>query len=202
MSIISSLEESYTNQEDKYFFDTNIWIYIHYATINAQNRQNQKKQQVYSEKYKAIIEVGGSIFIHNTTIMEIIQVILGDHFKRFKIKHKFCDADYKKDFRSTKDFFIAKDKAFRIIEEILKDCSLINLNLDKGEEVLNLVEIFKESQESDINDIIYLEACYQNDLTFVSDDIDCFDYKKEVTVLTANEKLLIKNYKGYKNEMF
>lgn len=171
-------------ENDKLFFDANIWMYL-YCPIG-----NYKKDTVtrYAGFLKKAIQSKSSIFISSLVLSEFFNAWVRLGFNILKNKQPKQYIDFKKDFRNTK---LYKDEVSTIKTVVTKHIMRISQRIDDGFKNISLDELFKEIEKSDVNDNYYLLMAKLENFKIVTNDSDfAFSRKITVPILTANKKIL------------
>lgn len=161
--------------EKRYFFDTNIWLYI-YGPIGWPD----ERSAIYSRALKEIRNSNGTIYINCMIISEFINA-----FSRIEFKQQSDFSRYK-EFRNSLSYrAIAQDIAYNV-RKILKN----TLTCDPELQAIDLPEVMDlfEQGKYDFNDLLFAQICRAKGLVFVTHDKDFSELGVEI--LTANEKLL------------
>ena len=82
------------NKDDKFFFDTNIWMYMH-CSIGS---YNARLVQDYSDFYQRVKDAGATILTNTLLISEFVNTYSRLEFNLIRKSDGL--SDYKKDFRS------------------------------------------------------------------------------------------------------
>lgn len=167
---------------DELLFDANIWFFLY-----GPHRPGDPKATIYSGALKGILSAKSRVYIDVLIVSEFI-----NRYARLKhnlLRHRpGVPRDFKQ-FRGTSAFkAIAKDIAADT-RKILTNCACV----DSGFATLNFDSVLNEygSGDSDFNDLVLVDLCKSKGLKLVTDD---GDFKgKNITILTANKKLLGQN---------
>ncbi len=172
-------------ENDKFFFDANIWMYL-YCPIG-----NYKKDVInkYSSFLKKAYNAKSSIFISSLVLSEFFNAWIGLDFNILKGSDPSKYTNFKrKDFRSTKSY---KNSATTIKTVVTKDIMKITKRTDDKFENIILDKLFNEIEASDFNDNYYLAMADLEKFKMVTNDYDfAFSRKILVPILTANKEML------------
>lgn len=172
---ISNYEVSAT---EEFFFDTNVWIFIFMPIGEAKS----KKQKLYSQLLKDICSRDACLWINSLVIAEYVNAGLRLEFNQWKERNQKYGAEYKRDFRPTKDYEIALDDIKNQVAEILKICKrrpddFNSLNVDGI--------ISSMGNKLDFGDSMLVDMCERYRLKLVTDDKDIATSGFSFTVITA-----------------
>lgn len=174
MSKIESVAGYRFRQEDKLFFDANIWIYL-YAPTNPSHRA----VKIYSEMFKRILDVQCTLFIDVLIVSEIVNRLARVKWNRRK-------QPVFKNYRSSAAF---RNEAVRIaarVKEMVNHCVKVE-SCFSSIDVDGLLDAYG-SGAYDLNDQVIAEICKRHGLNLVTHDGDFRG--ADVTILTANKRLL------------
>ena len=184
MSNIIAIDSYQPQDKDKFFFDTNIWMYL-YCPLGNYKREVIKK---YDGFLKKAIGVKSSVFISSLVLSEFFNAYTRLEFNILKEKEPSKYRDFKKDFRET----AAYKKTVISIKTIVKTQILkLSKRLDDMFSNINLDELFENIERSDFNDNYYQLLAATENIKIVTNDSDFASTRKiPVPILTANYKLL------------
>lgn len=174
---VHSIETYDFPEDNSYFFDTNIWLYI-YGPIGWPDQ----KSDVYSRALKEVRNSNGAIYINCMVISEFINAFSRIEFKQQTTYSRF------KEFRNSLSFRPVAEDITSNVKKILRN----TLACDPDLKVIDLPEImrFFEQGKYDFNDLVFAEICRSREMVFVTHDKDFSELGVEI--LTANEKLVSK----------
>lgn len=180
--------ETYTpTQNDKLFFDANIWIYLFYPVGNYK-RDIIKK---YDGFFKKILEVNTSIFISSLILSEFVNTCVRLEFNDLRRKNPEKYKDFKKDFRITEEYKKLMTDIKLIVGKILK----ISKRMDDEFVSIDLEKVFTDMNKADFNDKYYQELLRDKNIKVVTNDYDFVKTSKNIVVITANLKKRMKSQK-------
>jgi len=184
MNNIIAIDSYQPQDDDKFFFDTNIWMYL-YCPIGNHKKKVIKK---YSDFLKKILHAKSSIFISSLVLSEFFNAYTRLEFNILKSNEPLKYRDYKKDFRETDAYKkLAVDIKTTVRTRILK----FTERLDDGFSDISLDELFDGIEKSDFNDNYLLTLAANKNMKIVTNDCDFASIgKATVTILTAHNKLL------------
>lgn len=177
---------SYVPQKDEPFlFDTNIWMYL-YCPLGNYNR---KVIKIYDRFLKHLIQANSTIYISSLVLSEFFNAYCRLEFNIKKNKTPSKYKDYKKNFRSTKEY----DNLMTIIKTTVKSQILkLAKRIDDEFSNMSIDKLFSIIGESDFNDCYYNIFAEQKNIAIVTDDRDFWIKNSNIKILTANKNLLKK----------
>ncbi|WP_420576741.1 type II toxin-antitoxin system VapC family toxin [Ekhidna sp.] len=163
---------------ESFFFDTNIWIYLHCPIAS----HNQAAQRAYSAFYKKIISGNFGLFVNSLVLSEYANAYLRIDFTLWKNEEGRHGASYKQDFVGTDRFNETVEDVKDELRVILKSTERMTDNFN----AIDLDHVFTEFGRADFNDAYYLELAQMNDWKIVTHDRDLFeDNEMDVDIITA-----------------
>jgi len=181
--------ESYVPQDgDKYFFDTNIWLYFYCPVISI---SSYKKTIIskYDGFLKKAINNDTTIYVSSLVISEIINVWLKLDFKILQRKRAIKN-NYKEHYRGSTHYHSAvKDIKAVFNNQLLK----ISTPLDDRATEISLSDVLSGLDKIDFNDCYYHHLAKLDNLLIVTNDADFAELDTGISILTANQKLLNDN---------
>ncbi|RXH52463.1 PIN domain-containing protein [Kurthia gibsonii] len=169
------------NNENTYFLDTNIWLYL-YGGIGS---ISQKTVDAYSELLSKIIEGKAKLVTTSLQISEFINAYFQIEYRAEleMLGKKRTEYSYKKDYRKSESFFITVNVMRKIVSnKILKYAKKLDDNFSE----LEISEVLPIDKEFDFNDEYYLYICEKNSITMVSHDRDMLSSTRNVTLITQH----------------
>lgn len=152
---------------DKFLFDTNIWIYL-YAPIAGTDAALQSK---YAQLLKEIISRGATVFITSVIVSEYVNRSLRIAFNNWKRANGLFNADFKRDYRCTKEYESDLNAVKIEVKAILASNS-VSQKPDNFHNI-NIDDIFNRMSENcDYNDAYIIKTCEQDNIILVSNDKD------------------------------
>ena len=184
MTEIMNIDMYSPQKSDRFFFDTNIWIYLFYPIGNYKRAIIDK----YSEFFHKLIQAEADIFISSLVLSEFFNVWVRAEFRILQEAEPDKYKEFKRDFRNTQLYqdkmrevkFIVKHQIFKLAKRIDDDFS--GLKIDK---------ILRDIEKWDFNDKLHLALVKRHNLKFVTNDSD-FHSVQDVPIITANHHLLRK----------
>ena len=164
-------------------FDSNILIKLLYPTISE-----KAPIAAYEDLYAKILRAGSSLIISSVQISEFVNRCIRFQFALFKDSENNPALDFKRDYRSTKDYSNSMKAILDIIQTYIipnytfVDVKFSNMQNDK---------IFRYGFSYDFNDSVLLEIAKQYKSILVTDDADFGNYDSNITIVTNNRKLLM-----------
>lgn len=184
MPIILLDKDIVFSNDDKYFFDTNVWKNIH-SSVGIADANVE-----YAVALGKIKEARALIYVSPLLLSEYFNMRLNQEFKewqRFNNKPEYTLKQFRRELYSTEYLPIINTVNFEI-KQILNDTVLVP-DINNVADTNEAIERLKQ-QSLDINDTFYYELCKKNGYTFVTHDTD---FKRaKINVLTANPKLMKK----------
>ncbi len=167
---------------DRFFFDTNIWLYI-FCPIG-----DYKKGMIepYSAFFKKILNRKSLICISSLVLLEFMRGYLNIEIKIFAQKHKLNrQINFKEEFRGTPEHKKVLLNIAKAVESILKIAGKIG---DKFEHI-DVENLFQDLDKIDVSDSYHINLASMEQLKIVTNDAD-FGSNKNISILTANGRLL------------
>ncbi len=176
--------ETYTpTQNDRLFFDADIWLYL-FSPIGNYKRDIIKK---YDGFLKNTIEANASIFISSLILSEFFNAYARKEFNILKNKYPQKYKNFKTDFRGTKEYSALMTEIKSIVKtKILK----ISKRIDDGFGSIDLEKVFTDIDKADFNDKYYQELLQGKNIKIVTNDYDFAETSKDIAVITANHRAL------------
>lgn len=165
--------------EDKFFFDTNIWLMLYSNIANFQ--ENDLK--LYSTFLESLITRDKPIFITSMVISEFANAILKFDFNQSKIQLNFTNKNFKKDYVGSENYKNSVSKIASYINSILKLPNLLIL----GDEfnAINKDEILQKFNHVDFNDAYYTVLAKKNNYIIVTNDRDFQFFSDQIEIITT-----------------
>ncbi|MFF2591062.1 PIN domain-containing protein [Peribacillus butanolivorans] len=175
MAKIHNLSSYSINKDDKFFFDTNIWMYMH-CSIGS---YSAKLVQEYSDFYQKVKVAGATIITSTLLISEFVNT-----YSRleFNIRKKSDGlSDYKKDFRSNPSYKPLLDNINLLTEKkILRNSIKIQDSFHEFEES----NFFANPNTYDFNDEYFCYIAEKLDFKIVTHDKDFHNTSYNVEIIT------------------
>ena len=184
MNNIIDIDRYQPRETDKFFFDTNVWMYF-YCPLGG---YKQKVIRRYDRFLKKILQAKATIYISSLVLSEFVNAYIRLEFNIQKRKVPSIFKDFKRDFRNTEAYKkVANDVRTSVQHQIMKLSARLTDNFSE----IDLEDIFRDIESSDFNDNYYLKMAEDNDLIIITNDADFVSAEKvNVQILTANYKLL------------
>ncbi|HNX38976.1 MAG TPA: type II toxin-antitoxin system VapC family toxin [Methanothrix sp.] len=175
----------YFSKDEKFFLDTNIWIYLYYGQYPYDNKYFRK---YYTDAFEKMRLNRCKIYLDAFVLSEFIRVFSHLEFNRIipYITRKDPNKNYYKLFRESEKGRQTSKEIVLNMNKILKEAQLCDLDYNFINLQNQLIEYGKIS--SDFNDLTYIKLCKKHGYTLVTHDGDF--HNCGVPVLTANNKLL------------
>ncbi|MBX2905890.1 MAG: type II toxin-antitoxin system VapC family toxin [Taibaiella sp.] len=182
MSELLSIKDFRPSSSESFFFDNNVWMFIHYPIGNYAS----EKQKAYSRLLETLILMRCNIFINALLLSEFINSCLRIEF------NEWCRQDKNQGKQLIfKEHFVGCDDYKKAVSSILSSVAQIRKISQAGNDdfnSMNLDSVLAGMTRRDFNDNYYLSLAERKRWTIVSDDSDFLkgnDYK--VRVVTARK---------------
>lgn len=186
MSSVIDINNYHPLESDRFFFDTNIWMYL-LCPIASYRRDTIKK---YDGFLKRVMQSKSSIFISSLVLSEFFNAYTRLEFNMLKREDSASYRDFKRDFRGTEKYKkLVTEIKTTIRTKILKISERIS---DKFADI-DLDKILENIEEADFNDNYHKVLLPGEDIKIVTDDYDFVKVDESISVITANLKLLEEN---------
>jgi len=167
--------------KDKFFIDTNVWIYICYPT----GYRYEWAQEKYDEFLKCSLSAKSKLFISSLVLAEFCNKCLRLEEKSWLDRYQKPECE-KKEFRKTVHYVDAKKIISTIVEkQILSICDRVPDFFDS----IEVMQMLDPGFKIDYNDLYYLELCRKLDMAFVTHDSDFTMIQTNVLIISANNKV-------------
>jgi len=171
-----SLKDHIPDENNKYFLDTNVWLYL-YCSVGNYNKQVIDS---YNEFFGKILEANSKIYTTSMQISEFFNAYCRIEFNIMKSENSQIK-DYKKDFRQTEEFIeVIKELNLVINHKIMRNSN----KLDDDFNNTPLEDLLYTDKDYDFNDEYFLNLCEKNDLLMVSNDRDMLKTQRNVKVIS------------------
>ncbi|MCC2327147.1 PIN domain-containing protein [Bacillus wiedmannii] len=163
------------NKEDKFFFDTNIWMYMH-CSIGS---YSAKLVQDYSDFYQKVKSAGNPILTSTLLVSEFVNSYSRLEFNLRKSRDGL--SDYKKDFRANPTYKPLLDNINLLTEKkILKNSVKIQDSFHEFEEA----NFFSNPHTYDFNDEYFCYIAEKLDFKIVTNDKDFLNTNYNIDIIT------------------
>lgn len=157
------LVDNYTPKStDKVFLDTNIWLHLFTPALGKTRSKTEKTGKLYKELLNTKAQLYTSSIVISEFLNAYSRIVFNYHKDLCPTKFK----DYKRDFRTSdeyKDLIIELDEIVNI--QILGDCEKLDDKFTQLDPILI-------SENFDVNDLIIMNICTQNQLKLITADND------------------------------
>lgn len=177
-----SLDSFRPKSTDKVLLDTNILIKLFYPL------DFESSSDKYEELFGSLIKEKSCLLISSVQVSEFINRCIRIQFKLYQEAIGDSKLDFKKDYRSTKDY---REKMNAILDIAKTDLSKKFIFIDDGFGQMPHQNIFIYGFSYDFNDALLMEIARQNNAILVTDDVDYANYKTDVQIVTSNKFLLM-----------
>ena len=172
--------ETYVPQDgDRYFFDTNIWLYFYCPVISI---SNYKKTIIskYDGFLKKAISHDTTIYVSSLIASEIINAWLKLDFNILRSKNVVRN-NYKQNYRGSAFYHNAvKDIKAVFNNQLLK----ISTPLDDRAAEISLTDVLNGLDKTDFNDSYYHHLAKLDNLLIVTNDADFARLDTGISILT------------------
>lgn len=182
---VEDIRKKLYSEDEKFFLDTNIWIYLYYGQYPYDNKYFRR---FYTNAFEKMCANKCKIYLDAFVLTEFTRVFSHLEFNRIvpHVNRKEPNRNYYKIFRESDN---GRQTAKEIViqtNRILKKAQLCDLNYN----FINIPDQLIEYREtsSDFNDLTYIKLCKKHGFTLVTHDGDFRNC--DIPVLTANNKLL------------
>lgn len=163
----------------KYFFDTNVWLFINGPMAGS----NQFKQKKYSSLLSDILSRGAGLYVTSMVVSEYINSVLRIGFRTWinEDRANRINSDFKRDYRPTDHYADTLKDAVLQVNDILGFASKRPDDFHR----LDMADLLQRlDMNCDYNDAYIVKCCEQDNLTLVSDDKDLQNVDSEIKLLT------------------
>lgn len=171
------------SRTDKFFFDTNVWMYLLYPNNDI---SKNKIVSEYSVFFHEILRNNLLILNHLLQYSEFINAFIHSDYKIWKqksIHNPMQDCSFKNGYRRSIDFKTSLANAKNALDIMRKKSELLSGDLTPAQ----ISQIIDMAVDADINDICFTYLCSERALKFVSHDADISNLKGiRFDLITAN----------------
>ena len=177
MSVKIPLMSYEPKDDDKIFFDTNVWLYL-FCPIG--NYKSEIIEQ-YSTVFYKILKSGCRIYTTSLVISEIFNTYCRIDFQIKKKENPTKYRVYKSDFRNTEEFnTLTEDICDIINNKIFKYAQKIDDNFNN----LDMSKILIADKNFDFNDKYFSQLCEDNNMKIITNDKDFLKLSNKVEIVT------------------
>ncbi len=176
---IDSIDSFDVTRNQKFFFDSNVWLYLLYP----QDNQSANRWITKYSKFNDLVLRRDSLILTNLIQMsELINVIVQKEYKRYcqSIKPNYINF---KEYRDSEEGLNTLGKAKTFTAQIMKQTTL-QTGLFNSEDMKAIVA---DCDKADFNDIYFARFCQKQSCIMVTHD---YDFRAlgtlDVQLLTAN----------------
>jgi len=175
--------DTFVPKKDHVFIlDTNVLIKIFYPMDSS------SKGAPYIDLYSKICKLHSVIIVSSVQISEFINRCIRFQFELWKYESQNMSADFKKDYRETKNYRESMNAILDIVKsDIMSNSTYICDNFDK----MNFDNLYQYGFSYDFNDSLIAEIARINNATLITDDRDFANYHSNITIVTGNRALLM-----------
>lgn len=170
---------------EKYFVDTNVWVYYAYMSNKSYNLSEDKKNKInnYSRFIEKVVEDGGSLFTSSLCLSELANVIERKALEQYNDNHKTSlnIKLFRKIEQERKQILDDINTAWRSITDI---ATIIEHSISKetGYHIINEIK----AAPLDAYDAIFLQLIKNKKLTnIITDDNDFQNVSDDIDIYTA-----------------
>lgn len=179
VSLIS--ESTVFASASSYFFDANIWCYIH-SPQQAAKHPHESSQ--YAKVWAKIKEAGGCVVVSPLLISEYINSRLRVYWREWQANNS-SSLDFKS-FRKKQPKIYNKSLStvLKEVADILQDSAIVGdiSDINRTNAVMNGMI----SNSTDVNDSYFIELCAQNGFILITHDKDFKNAKPQVLTYNSN----------------
>jgi len=174
---ISRTQDFQPNYTHKFFFDSNVWLFLLYPQFNETTKSHIRK---YSNFFDRILGKECLLVTNPIQISEMINVILSHELRLARRQGVATDL---KSYRKTSEGKTSMGVAKTFTEQVLKFATLKS-GIFGQQELKNLVTL---CDTADFNDLFFGEFCKKEDCILVTHDYDFQEVPDlELELVSAN----------------
>ena len=163
---------------EEFFFDTNVWMFLFAPLAGAK----QNKQKAYSKLLGNIVSRGATIWINSQVVSEYINRCLRMEYEVWKKTTQNYSADFKHDFRSTKEYMSTLMDTKSQVSAILQKST----RYPDDFHTIDIDAIISSMGSSlDYGDAVIVDLCKRKRYKLVTDDQDMTKSELPFAVITA-----------------
>ncbi|EJS72887.1 type II toxin-antitoxin system VapC family toxin [Bacillus cereus] len=171
---ISTYEPS---SQEKFFFDTNVWLYL-FCPIGG---YRSRVVNGYSQFFYKLLKSNSNIYTSSMILSEFFNAYIRLEFKMKQQEKPEIYKDFKRDFRQKEEYIELSNYLCQLINgKILKYTIPINDEFDNLKPELFL----QPSAQFDFNDNYIAQLCLKNNLKVVSNDRDLRNISSDLKVIS------------------
>jgi len=177
---IESITDYQIKYSDKFFIDTNVWLYLLYP----QSSQPSKRViQAYSDFYSKLLGRDSLILTHPLQLSELINALISIEYKIY------CRKQYLKlkEWKKTAEFKKVLSDAKELVNSITRQSELRSGTFTPVE----LKEIVDKCDQADFNDLFFIKFAEKEEMNILTHDGDFnVDLEFSNSIITVNYNLL------------
>lgn len=178
MSKITKISSYTLKEEDRFFFDTNIWLYL----LCPIGQYRQQLVDVYNTFFLDILKKGCKVYTSSIILSEFFNTYSRIEFQIKQQQEPTKYRKYKKDFRNSQEFEVLSKEICELIEsKILKYSNKINDRFD----TISLNDILVPNNNYDFNDIYLAQLCLREEIKILTNDSDFQKINSNIEIITA-----------------
>lgn len=175
MSNVISISTYTPKEGDKFFLDTNIWMYLYCSIGNYK----QSVVETYNKFYEQILSSNAVIYTSSLQISEFFNAYCRLEFKFAKESNP--NLEYKKDFRNSNAF----DDLMKHLKQIVNKKILKNsIKMDDRFSQVDVEKLMSNEKSYDFNDEYFINQCINESIMIVTNDRDFLDHPSSIQILT------------------
>lgn len=167
---------------DNILLDTNILLDLFYP-LDFESTSSK-----YEILFDNIIKEKSRLLITSIQISEFINRCIRIQFKLYQNSIQDQTLEFKRDYRSTKDYH---EKMDAILDIVKSDISTHFTFIDDGFSRMEYQKIFVYGFSYDFNDALLIEVARQHNAILITDDSDYANYRTNIKIVTSNRFLLM-----------
>lgn len=168
---------------DKILLDTNILINLFFP-LDYETTNSKKYETLFSN----LLAQKSCLLISSIQISEFINRCIRIQYKLYQNKINASSFEFKKDYRSTKDYC---NKMGAILDIVKTDIMTHFTFIDDGFSKMNSKHIFIYGFSYDFNDSLLVEIARQQHAILITNDADFANYGTDFQIVTSNQFLLM-----------
>jgi hypothetical protein len=175
-----NLRELIPRANSKFFFDTNIWLYLYFPQFS------QIPQPIiarYSNFYSAVRSIGSLIVTDMIQMSELINLVLHLEYRVFLKSNNYISF---KEFWAKPEYKNALQNA-KIISESIMKATTFRGGIFSNEDLKRIVS---KCDLADFNDIYFSEFCAKENAVLITHDFDFNALETGVELFTYNNRYL------------
>lgn len=176
---IEKIEDAAPKATEKYFLDSNVWLYLLYP---QSSHISQRYIKQYSNFLDQLTSKNCLVLTNLIQVSEMVNVVMQVEYRRFV---KSGGTGSFKDFRGSSAGIEAMGEAKTLMTQVMKIATPLTGTFNQDE----IKAMVAQCDQADFNDIYFAVFCQKQDAMLVTHDFD-FNALNVISigVLSANEK--------------